>query len=338
MEFPRFPFIKQQQTLQKWETDIIQPKPLVNLIYADANNLYGYAMSDHLPTGGFKWLTDEEIENLDIEKLDIEDLEGYIFEVDLEVPRQLHDYFNDYPLAPETLEIEEYMLSDFQQKNFPEKHKEKTVKLAPNLRDKEKYVTHYRNLKFYLSQGLVLKKIHRVLRFHQSRWLEKYIDFNTKQRAKAKNNFEKDLFKLLNNAVFGKTQENLRNRINVEIITDRNKALKWAAKPNLKRSYTIHEDLVVMEMGITKLKLNRPLYVGFSILDLSKLWMYEFHYNCMMKWFDKIELCFTDTDSLLYRIEGQDVYEVMKEHSDMFDFSDYPYEHFCYDKKNKSFG
>ena len=268
-------------------------KPLVNLLYCDANNLYGLAMSDPLPTGGFEWLTDEEIEKLDIEKLEIEDLQGYIFEVDLEIPHKLHDYFNDYPLAPEALEIEEDMLSPFQQKNFPEKHKEKTVKLAPNLRNKEKYVTHYRNLKFYLSQGLVLKKIHRVLRFHQSRWLEKYIDFNTKQRTMAKNNFEKDFFKLLNNSVFGKTQENLRNRINVEIVTDRNKAIKRAAKPNLKRSYTIHEDLVVMEMGITKLELNKPLYVGFTILDLSKLWMYEFHYYCMMKWFKKIELCKT---------------------------------------------
>ena len=91
-------------------------------------------------------------------------------------------------------------------------------------------MTHYRNLKFYLSQGLVLKKIHRVLRFHQSRWLEKYIDFNTKQRAKAKNNFEKYFFKLLDNAVFGKTPENLRNRINVEIITDRKKGLKTGSQ------------------------------------------------------------------------------------------------------------
>ena len=181
----------------------------------------------------------------------------------------------------------------------------------------------------------MLKKIHRVLRFTQSRWLEKYIQFNTDQRAMAKNTFEKDFFKLANNSVFGKTQENLRNRINVEVVTDRKVAVKRACKPNLKRSYTIHEDLVVMEMGVTKLKLNKPIYVGFSVLETSKLWMYEFHYNCMLQWFDNIKLCFTDTDSLLYRIEGQNVYEVMKEHADMFDFSEYPFEHFCYDKKNK---
>ena len=107
-------------------------------------------------------------------------------------------------------------------------------------REKVQYVTHYRNLQFYLSQGLVLKKIHRVLSFTQSCWLEKYIDFNTKQRTLSKNSFGKDFFKLLNNAVFGKTQENLRNRINVEVVTNRKLALKRACKPNLKRSYSIH--------------------------------------------------------------------------------------------------
>ena len=103
----------------------------------------------------------------------------------------------------------------------------------------------------------------------------------------------------------------------------------------MKRSYTIHEDLVVMETRVKKLTLNKPIYVGFTVLEISKLWMYQFHYDQMLNWFDNISLCFTDTDSLLYRIEGQDAYEVMKEHADMFDFSEYPFEHFCYDKKNK---
>ena len=258
-------------------------QPLVYLCYLDANNLYGKAMSDPLPTRGFRWLSDGEIESLNIEELDIYDSRGYIFEVDLEVPPHLHDHHNDYPLAPERLEIDETMLSPFQRKNFPEKQKSTTTKLAPNLREKVQYVTHYRNLQFYLSQGLVLKKIHRVLSFTQSCWLEKYIDFNTRQRTLAKNSFGKDFFKLLNNAVFGKTQENLRNRINVEVVTNRKLALKRACKPNLKRSYSIHKDLVIMEMGVRKLTLNKPIYAGYSILEISKLWMYEFHYDCMLK-------------------------------------------------------
>ena len=310
-------------------------EPLVNLLYLDANNLYGKAMSDPLPTGGFRWLQVEEIAELDIENLEIDSKRGYIFEVDLEIPHYLHDLHSDYPLAPERIDIDESMLSPFQKENFPEKHKCTSTKLAPNLNNKTNYVTHYRNLQFYLRQGLVLKKIHRVLTFTQSRWLEKYIDFNTRQRALSRSSFGKDFFKLLNNAVFGKTQENLRNRISVEVITNRKVALKRVCKPSLKRTYAIHEDLVIAEARVTKLTLNKPVYVGFTVLDISKLWMYEMHYDHMLKWFDNISLCFTDTDSLLYRIEGQDVYTVMKEHSDMFDFSEYPYTHFCYDPKNK---
>ena len=227
------------------------------------------------------------------------------------------------------------MLSPFQNEKFPDNHKTPSVKLTPNLNDKHKYIVHYRNLKYYLSQGLVLKKVHRVLRFTQSCWLKAYIDFNTTMRSKATSSFGKDFFKLMNNAVFGKTQENLRNRINVEVVTKRNVALKRVCKPNFKRSYTIHEDLTVIEMATTKLKLNKPCYVGFATLEISKLWMYQFHYDCMLNWFDNIELCFTDTDSLLYRIEGQDVYKVMEANADKFDFSDYPFNHFLYDKKNK---
>ena len=226
------------------------------------------------------------------------------------------------------------MLSPFQQ-NFPEKQKKPSTKLSPNLYYKEKYVTHYRNLQFYLEQGLVLKKIHRVLSFTQSRWLAGYINFNTLQRSRSDSNFGKDFFKLMNNSVFGKTQENLRNRVSVEIITDRKMGLKRACKPNIKRSYTINEDVVVMESFVRKLTLNKPIYVGFTVLETSKLWMYSFHYRQMLKWFDKISLAFTDTDSLLYRIEGVDPYEVMKEHAEWFDFSDYPFDHPLYDSSRK---
>ena len=309
-------------------------EPHAHLMYFDANNLYGKAMSDPIPSGGFRWLTESEKDSINIESLDPESSTGYIFEVDLEVPREVHDKHSDYPLAAERLEITSDMLSPFQQK-FPEKQKKPSVKLTPNLRDKIKYVTHYRNLQFYLEQGLVLKKIHRVLSFSQSRWLEKYIEFNTLQRTLSKSNFGKDFFKLMNNSVFGKTQENLRNRINVEIVTDRKTALKRISKPIIKRSYSIHEDLAVMETYVTKLKLNKPIYVGFTVLEVSKLWMYSFHYRQMLNWFDDIELCMTDTDSLLYYIRGKDPYKVMEENADWFDFSDYPYTHPLYDPVNK---
>ena len=309
-------------------------EPLSHLMYYDANNLYGHAMSEPIPTGGFKWLSDKEIDTLNLSELEPDDTVGYILEVDLDVPKEVHDKHSSYPLAPEKLKITSDMLSPFQQK-FPDKQKKSTVKLSPNLYSKCKYITHYRNLQFYLEQGLKLKKIHRVLSFAQSRWLESYIAFNTLQRTLTKSNFGKDFFKLLNNSVFGKTQENLRNRINVEIVTDRKTALKRVSKPIIKRSYAIHEDLVVMESYVTKLILNKPIYVGFTVLEISKLWMYSFHYRQMLQWFNDIDLCFTDTDSLLYLIRGQCPYTVMEEHKEWFDNSDYPFDHPLYDVANK---
>ena len=141
----------------------------------------------------------------------------------------------------------------------------------------------------------------------------------------------------MNNSVFGKTQENLRNRMNVEVITDRKIALKRVCKPSFKRSQTIHEDLVVMETAVTNLKLNKPVYVGFSVLDLSKLLMYNFHYEHIKKKYlgSRSKLCFTDTDSLLYEIETEDIYADMLQDCEHFDFSDYPFDHPNYSTTNK---
>ena len=162
----------------------------IYIMYLDANNLYGWAMSKPLPTHGFKWMKVDELETWE--------LHSCILEVDLEYPKNLHDLHNDYPLAPEQIMVN------------------KVSKLIPNLGDKKKYVLHYENLKQYLKLGLKLTHIHRGIKFKESPWLEKYISLNTKLRTEAKNEFEKDFFKLMNNAVFGKTMENIRNRVDVE--------------------------------------------------------------------------------------------------------------------------
>ena len=316
-------------------------KPISYLIYLDANNLYGWAMSQSLPTHGFRWLTVDEMQtnfstNNVILNLDDHAEDGYIFEVDIKYPSELHKLHNDYPLAPERLSIGKSMLSPFQKARFPSYQiEEEQTKLTPNLRDKEHYVVHYRNLKYYIQNGMQVTKIHKVLTFKQSPWLKKYIEYNTQCRTRAKSNFEKDFYKLMNNSVFGKTQENLRNRVNVEIITSRKVALKRIAKPSFERSQIIREDLVIIQNKITNLVLNKPLYVGFTVLDLSKLLMYSFHYDKMVKKYqDKIKLCFTDTDSLLYEIQTADIYKDM-EADDDYDFSEYPLEHPLYNKKNK---
>ena len=182
-----------------------------HIMYLDANNLYGYAMSQALPTGNFRWLNDEEIDEINLDEFKEDNTKGLILEVDLEYPKELHDHHNDYPLAPEKMKVTNNMLSNYC-KDIAEKYNisiGQVHKLIPNLQNKTKYVIHYRNLQLYVSLGLRLVKVHRALEFDQSRWLKKYIDFNNNKRKIAKNSFEKDFFKLMNNSVFGKTAENL---------------------------------------------------------------------------------------------------------------------------------
>ena len=288
----------------KYMGDKFNPsEPSKYLTYLDANNLYGAAMSMKLPTHGFKWMNKYELNNL----------ENYscILEVDLEYPKELHDLHNDYPLAPEQIEMN------------------KVEKLIPNLRDKEKYVLHYKNLKQYLDLGLELTCIHRGIKFEESEWLKPYIDMNTKLRTKANNNFEKNFFKLMNNSVFGKTMENIRNRVNIKLVNDREKAKKLTAKPNFKHLNIFCEELIAVHMKRTSLTFNKPVYLGMCILDLSKTIMYEFHYKYIKpKYGDKAKLLFTDTDSLMYEIKTEDFYkDISGDVKDRFDTSDYPPNH-----------
>ena len=271
--------------------------------YLDANNLYGWAMSKPLPTHGFKWMDDAEKETWKSVPC--------ILEVDLEYPEHLHDLHNDYPLAPESLKIG------------------RVDKLIPNLNNKTNYVIHYENLKLYESLGLKITKIHRGIKFEESTWLKQYIDLNTTLRAKANNDFEKDFFKLMNNSVFGKTMENIRNRVDVRLVNDKRMAKKLAAKPNFKHCTIFDENLVAIHMKKTKLVFDKPVYLGMCILDLSKTLMYDFHYNYMKtKYGTKAKLLFTDTDSLAYEIKTEDFYkDIAGDVAAKFDTSNFPKNH-----------
>ena len=305
------------------------------IVYLDANNLYGWAMIQYLPTGGFEWLTEEEV---DLSKYNDESEKGLILEVDLEYPEELHDLHNDYPLASEKIKVTEDMLSPYC-REIAEKFGVKVglvEKLVPTLSNKERYVLHYRNLQLYMSLGLKLTKIHRALEFNQSPWLKPYINFNTKKRAEAKNSFEKDFFKLMNNSVFGKTMVNLRKRKDIRLVTDEEKLLKWASRPSFVSSKIFNEDLVAIHKTKPTLTLNSPTYVGMCILDLSKTLMYDFHYNYIKsKYGDKARLLFTDTDSLTYEIEADDVYQDFWKDKHLFDNSDYPKNSPFFDDSNK---
>ena len=289
-------------------------KLLKFLMYLDANNLYGCAMSEELPIDGFKWLTDKEIQNLfNNQVVQVWEKTPCILEVDLEYPEKLHDLHNDYPFCPERVKCDRGV-----------------EKLMPNLRDKNKYVIHYRNLIQCLKAGMKLKKIHRGIKFIERAWLKPYIDKNTYLRTQAKNNFEKDFFKLMNNSVFGKTMENIRNRVDVKLVNTQEKLRKLASKPNFRGPPKIYnENFVSVLMKKTSLTMNKPVYLGMCILDLSKIIMYDFHYNYIKsKYGDKAKLLFTDTDSLMYEIQTEDFYkDISGDVKDRFDTSDYPEKH-----------
>ena len=293
------------KAINKYMGDKFNPsEPSKYIQYLDANNLYGAAMSMKLPTHGFKWMNKYE--------LNVWEKIPCILEVDLKYPEELHDLHNDYHLAPERIMC-----------------KSKVEKLIPNLRDKDRYILHYKTLRRYLDLGLVLTRIYSGIRFEESKWLEQYISMNTNLRAKANNDFEKDFFKLMNNSVFGKTMENIRNRKDIKLITNRDMAKKYVAKPNFQGFNIFGENLMAIHMKKTSLTFNKPVYLGLCILDLSKTIMYEFHYNYIKpKYGSKANLLYTDTDSLMYEIETEDFYKnISGDVKDRFDTSGYPPNH-----------
>ena len=184
-----------------------------------------------------------------------------LLEVDLKYPRDLHDLHNDYPLAPEHVKVG------------------KVHKLIQNLNNKEKYVAHHETLKFYLDKGLMLTKIHRGIAFEESGWMKSYIDLNTNLRAQATNDFDKDNFKLMNNAVFGKMMENVKNRVDIKLVTNEKQARKLISKPNFCHRNIFCDYLVAIHSNKAKVVLNKPMIVGQAILDLSKMLMYKFYYD-----------------------------------------------------------
>ena len=306
--------------------------------YLDANNLYGLSMIQKLPYRNLKWddkITEDDITNYNNGRT------GYILEVDLEYPKELHDLHNDYPLAPEVMNVKTNMLSEKQVDIYKlingskEPKDEKTKKLILNLNDKSKYVVHIRTLQFYLKHGLKLKKIHRAKKFEQE-ILKPYIEFNTEKRKNARHDFEKDIFKLLNNAVFGKTMEDKRKHLDFEIVSDERRFMTCVNNPSFKHSHIINENLVGVEKQKPKLKLDKPIFIGMSILDLSKQHMYKFYYDVMKpKYGDNIKMVYTDTDSFVFHTKTDDIYQDLKEINDEMDFSGYDKNHKCYDATNK---
>jgi len=287
------------------------------IIPLDAVNLYGCGMSQSLPKSNFNWCTDEEIKVIEQTLMDIPDdnSTGFTCQVDLEYTKDLYDYHNDFPFFPEHKIIDSSMLSNYQQKlvNKDLGNINKTPKLIASLEDKNKIVVDYRNLKQALKNGLKIKKIHKILTYKQEPWLKNYIDINTSLRKKAKNTFEQNFFKLMNNSVYGKTIENITKRQDIKFLVERKKALKYISKINFKKETIFSKHLVAVHMNKEKIIFNKPIYAGFCVLQLSKHIMYEFVYDYIKpKWNNSVEICGGDTDSLFLHIKTQDFYEDIK--------------------------
>ena len=285
-------------------------KPTKYTKYLDANGLYGCAMSQPLPTGEFRWVTFREDRNTNtiVEELVAKKDYGYLLEVDIRYPKNLHDYHNDLPCMCAKMKI-----------NGVEK-------LVPNLYYKHKYVIHIKSLKQAVDHGLVIEKIHRAIEFKQSAWMREYIDFNTRLRTAARNDFEKDFYKLMNDSVFGKTMENIRKHRNIKLVNNKEEYLKNVMKPNFKSGTLLGPDLMGCEMGKVRVVMNKPVYLGQATLDLSKTIMYEFHYDYMIpKYDDRLKLCYMDMDSLIYSIRTEDFYSnISPDIESRFDTSGYP--------------
>ena len=223
-------------------------------------------------------------------------------------PRELHNYRNDLPFICTKMKI-----------NGVEK-------LVPNRYYKRKYVIHIKALKQAIDHGLVLEKIHRAIEFKQSAWMQEYIDFNTRLRTAAKNDFKKDFYKLMNNSVFGKTMENIRKHRNIKLVNNEEEYLKNVMKPYFKSGTLLGPDLMGCEMGKVRVVMNKPVYLGQAILDLSKTIMYEFHNDYMIpNYDDRLKLCYMDTDSLISSIKTEDFYsDISPDVESRFDTSGYP--------------
>ena len=316
--------------------------PSTFIIMIDASNLYGGVMEKFcLPLNDFDYFDqvwDSEIEpeliNKILETADDSDV-GYIVEVDLDYPDDIHNLHSDFPLAPTKDKIGAYWLSDYQrelleqmQVNAPPSNK----KLIQILFPKTKYTLHYQTLKLYVELGLKITKVHQSLAFKQSKWLGPYVQLNTEKRKEAQNKFEENFYKLMVNRAFGKTCEGKRNWIKFKMVRDEQEALKWTSGPELKTFQIPADDLATVILNQTEILWDKPTIVGACILDLSKKFMYEFHYKTMKQNFD-CKLLYSDTDSFVYEVQTEDFFADIesKQMTQLFDFSKFPRNYPQYD-------
>jgi len=295
------------------------------IFYIDANNLYGLAQTSKLPTGNLRFVPHSKVQKINWKTIDTEKNIGYILEVDLEYPSELHLLHSDFPLAPELVEINFENLSPYCKstyKNCSGRKKYKDSKLLTTFHPRLNYVLHFKNLKLYLNLGMKITKIHRVLSFTQKKFIEPFIDLCTLARQNSKTSFEQDQYKKVANSTYGKTIQNVRNYLDVKLHINDKQLLKSVSNPTFKNYVILDENLVQTNHFTPVILHDRPIFVGFTILELSKHFMYDFYYNKLLKNSPcKIELGFSDTDSFLLKVDKPKLF--LKHIKPFMDFSNY---------------
>ena len=309
------------------------------IVYEDMNNLYGWSMSQYLPTGDFYEIEVTRSTLKTILRTPDNDEHGFLIECDLEYPSSIHEKTKYFPSLPhkKTIKVDDF--SPYMMANKPEKYK-LTEKLIMDQTNKQRYFLHYRDLKFYIRHGIRISKVYTVYKFKQSPWLRKNIKYNTEQRSKATTEFEKHFYKLMNNSFYGKTIENIRKRLNLDLIEklDTHRILNRQSKLSFDDKIAEYEKFSLYSFNKESIKFTKPIYVGFSVLELSKLLMYEWFYVKMQPYYgeDNLELHYLDTDSFIFSFKPiKSLIEDLKYFKECFDFSDLDPSHELYSKDNK---
>lgn len=305
--------------------------------YIDANNLYGHAQMSSLPYQKFSWLSKKEIQTINWETIDCDGEHGYILEVDLKYPKKLHKSHANFPLAPENIRVEYENLSPFSKDSLLRStatKKYSDCKLSATFHDRKNYVLHFKNLQLYLSLGMELSCVHRVLKFQQKKFIAPFIKMCTQERQKAKTKFEQDQFKKVANSTYGKTIQNVRNYSTVKLHTTKESLLKAISHHTFKNFVIIDTNLVQTNHITPVICHDKPISVGMTVLELSKNIMFQFYYNILLDTNFSVNLGFSDTDSFLFKTSNTKAYE--KKVLPLMDFSNYPPNHPMFSEKNKA--
>ena len=306
------------------------------ILYVYANNLYGHSMSQYLPYDEIKFDQNVELEDI-LNTPDDSDI-GYFVKADLIYPDNIKEKTENLPFAPVSKKINPDNFNDYMKEIRTDTYVQSS-KLICDWSDKKNYLVHYRMLKFYVRHGLIVDKVHDIISFRQSRWLEKYINFNTQERNQAVNDFEKDSYKLLNNAFYGKTTENVRNRLKIKFFKkdDYREIIKQQSKLIFNGIHKSYENCYSYTVRQNEVLMDKPIYLGCTILELSKLLMYETYYDKLQPYFgqENIQLHYMDTDSFILKVNTKDIIKDLKNLGDIFDFSNLDENHELFSNKNK---